>query len=86
MCFFISGSFLPATEELTASGHLEIAELAERQNVKTLVATHFTPQMEPPGIREACIAQMSKIYSGRVIWGEDLMELSLDAPKIGHVG
>lgn len=86
MCFFISGSFLPPSEELTASGHIEIAELAARQNVKTLVATHFTPQMEPPGVREKCIAEMARTYSGRIIWGEDLMELTLGTPTIGHVG
>lgn len=86
MCFFVSGTFLPATEELTASGHLEIAELAARQNVKTLVATHFTPQMEPPGIREKCIAEMARLYSGRIIWGEDMMEITMGTPNLGHVG
>lgn len=86
MCYFVSGTFNPAAKNLTASGHLEIADLAARQGVKTLVATHFTPQMEPPGVRERCIAEMSKIYDGRIIWGEDLMELTLAAPALGKVG
>jgi ribonuclease BN (tRNA processing enzyme) len=84
MCFFVSGTFLPATAELTASGHMEIANLAARQNVKTLVATHFTPQMEPPGVRERCVAEMARGYSGGIVWGEDMMELSLDRPTRGH--
>lgn len=85
MCYFISGTFLPASQELTASGHMEIANLAARQNVKTLVATHFTPQMEPPGIREKCIAEMAQVFSGTIIWGEDLMEIALGATEIGQV-
>jgi ribonuclease BN (tRNA processing enzyme) len=85
MCFFVSGTFLPPTEELTASGHMEIAHLAARQNVKTLVATHFTPQMEPPGVREKCIADMSKVYAGTIIWGADLMEITMGTPTIGEV-
>lgn len=86
MCYFISGTFNPASEKLTASGHMEIARLAAEQNVKTLVTTHFTPQMEPPGVRERCIAEMSKVYDGRIIWGEDLMELTLALEEIGVVG
>lgn len=85
MCYFVSGTFDPAAR-LSASGHLEIADLAARQNVKTVVTTHFTPQMEPPGIREKCIAEMGKVYSGNIIWGEDLMELSLTPNAIPEVG
>lgn len=85
MCYFISGTFKPSSKRLTASGHLEIARLAAEQNVKTLVASHFTPQMEAPGIREKCIAEMAEIYNGRIVWGEDLMELTLDPPTIGVV-
>lgn len=85
MCYFVSGTFLPPSQVLTASGHLEIADLAARQNVKTLVATHFTPQMEPPGIREKCIAEMAQIYSGTIIWGADLMEITLGEQDIGQV-
>ncbi len=86
MCYFISGTFKPASDRLTASGHMEIAHLAARANVKTLVATHFTPQMEPPGIREKCIGEMASVFSGRIVWGEDLMELSLSPQEIGEVG
>ena len=86
MCFFVSGTFRPTSSSLTASGHMEIARLAAEQNVGTLVATHFTPQMEVPGIRERCIAEMAQVYSGRIIWGEDMMELTLHPPDTGLDG
>ena len=85
MCYFISGTFKP-NARLTASGHMEAARLAAEQEVRTLVTTHFTPQMEPPGLRERCIAEMAQVYSGRIIWGEDLLQIPLEAEKVGEVG
>ena len=85
MCHFISGTFMPESGPLTASGHMEIANLAAEQNVKTLVATHFSPQLEPPGIRERCIAEMAQLFPGRIIWGEDLMTLDLKKTEIAPV-
>lgn len=81
MCHFISGTFQP-DGPLTASGHMEIARLAAEANVKTLVPTHFTPQFEPPGVRERCIAEMTEVFKGRIVWGEDMMELTMDPPRI----
>ncbi len=85
MCYFVSGTFHP-DGPLTASGHMEIARLAAAANVETLVPTHFTPQFEPPGVRERCIAEMAEVYKGRIVWGEDMMELTLDPPDIGVTG
>ena len=85
MCHFASGTFAPTSGPLTASGHMEIARLAAEQNVGTLVATHFSPQLEPPGVRERCIAEMASVYSGRIIWGEDLLEIGLNRPEISLV-
>jgi len=82
MCHFVSGTFQP-DGPLTASGHMEIARLAAEADVGTLVATHFTPQFEPPGVRERCIAEMAETFKGRIVWGEDMMELTLEPPGIG---
>ena len=85
MCHFVSGTFRP-DGPLTASGHMEIARLAAEANVKTLVATHLTPQFDPPGVRERCIAEMAEVFNGNIVWGEDMMELTLDTPSIGAAG
>lgn len=85
MCYFVSGTFTKG-DDLTSSGHLECARLAAEQNVKTLVATHFTPQMDSPGTKEKCLGEMREIYKGRIIWGEDLMTLDLHPKDIKLAG
>ena len=86
MCYFISGSFLKPDQELTSSGHLEAANTAAKAGVNTLVATHFTPQMDAYGVKERCLAEMREVFDGRIIWGEDLMEIPLEAREIPHAG
>lgn len=86
MCYFISGTFTAPDVALASSGHLEAATIAHEQNVKTLVATHFTPQMDAPGVKERCLAEMAEIYKGRIIWGEDMMTLPLKEAPIPHMG
>lgn len=86
MCYFISGSFMKPNERLTSSGHLEAARTAAKAGVKSLVTTHFTPQMDALGVKEKCLAEMQEIYNGRIIWGEDLLEIPLEAADIPHAG
>lgn len=85
MCYFISGTFTKGKVP-TSSGHMECARIAAEGNVKTLVATHFTPQLDAYGVKERCIAEMSEVYKGRVIWGEDLMEIPLHHAPVPHAG
>ncbi len=86
MCYFISGTFVDETKELTSSGHLEAARTAAEANVKTLVATHFTPQMDAPGVKEKCLAEMAEIFPGRIIWGEDMMKFGISPDEVPHAG
>ena len=86
MCYFVSGSFMKPGQKLTSSGHLEAARTAAKAGVKTLVATHFTPQMDAFGVKERCLAEMRDIFDGRIIWGEDLMEIPLHEAEIPHAG
>ena len=86
MCYFISGSFLKPDQKLTSSGHLEAARTAAKAGVKTLVATHFTPQMDAHGVKARCLAEMHELFDGRIIWGEDLMEIPLDTSEVPHAG
>lgn len=57
--------------------HLDVARLAAEAGVKTLVATHIGARMDCPGTRERVIAEMSEIFRGTLIWGEDLMTLEI---------
>ncbi len=81
MTHYISGTALNPNNEKTSSGHLEVAKLAAKANVKTCVVSHVTEQMDVPGVRERLLKEMADIYSGNIIWGEDLMEIPLEGPK-----
>lgn len=85
MCYFVSGTF-ETGPKLASSGHLECARVAAEQNVKTLVTTHFTPQMDAPGVKEKCLGEMAAIFSGRIIWGEDLMQIPIVPDAVPHAG
>jgi ribonuclease BN (tRNA processing enzyme) len=51
----------------------EVATMAAKANVKKMVLTHFTPGEIDV---EASLREMSKIYSGEILFGEDLMEVT----------
>ena len=68
----------------SSGGHLDVAEVARRAEVGTLVITHVTPHIDMPGTRERLISEMAKIYGGPIIWGEDLMTLSV--PHVSYCG
>ncbi len=83
MCYFVSGSFTPARGPLTASGHMECARLAADAGVRTLVTTHLPPSLDAPGVKGRCLGEMAEVYDGRIVWGEDLMTLTLPSAEIG---
>lgn len=80
MCHFLSGTALSEEMAKRNSGHLEVARLAAEANVRNLVISHVTEQMDVPGIRERVIREMSEIYSGNIFFGEDLMEIPVTGP------
>jgi len=53
------------------------AIMAERAGVKTLVLTHILPDLDRPGRHDEITAQIKKVFSGHVIWGEDLMNIEI---------
>lgn len=56
---------------------IAVAELGRDARVKTLVASHFTREIDEPVHRAAAIAAMTGVYGGRFVWGEDLMEIAI---------
>ena len=56
---------------------------AAAAGARRLVATHIYDQFDQPGVREKVIAEMSRVYDGVIVIGEDLMELSADPKKPG---
>jgi ribonuclease Z len=75
MMHFVSGTEPSEAYRQCAGGHLDVAEVARRAEVETLVITHVTHQIDMPATRERIVTEMSAIFRGQIIWGEDLMQL-----------
>lgn len=76
MCHFASGMEPTAAYRQASGSHMDIAEIAKRANVKTVVLTHFIPLLDRPGVLEQLIAEMKTVFDGNIVIGRDLMVLS----------
>jgi ribonuclease Z len=54
-----------------------VAHLAKEARIKTLVTTHHGPWIDTPEVRERVLREIAEVYTGRVVWGEDLMSFTL---------
>jgi ribonuclease BN (tRNA processing enzyme) len=72
-----SGTEPTASYRAACGNHRDNALAAKRAGVKTLVLTHMLAQIDQPGIREQIVHEIQKEFDGKVIWGEDLMRLTL---------
>lgn len=77
-----SGTEPSAAYRAACGNHRDNAIVARRAGVRTLVLTHILPQIDQPGIRERIIQEIRQEFDGTVIWGQDLMQLSLPLPAV----
>lgn len=80
MCHYISGTELCPEFAESCMGHRELAALGRKADVKTLVVSHVTEQIDQPGVRERVLREMASIYDGNLIFGEDRMEIPVEGP------
>jgi ribonuclease Z len=66
--------------------HMGNARTAQRAGVKTLVLVHATPAIDQPRIREQIVHEIQREFSGKVVWGEDLMQLTFAGPAVATTG
>jgi ribonuclease Z len=78
MCHFATGMEPTEGYRLASGNHMDIAEIAKRANVKTVVLTHFIHLLDRPGVLEQMVAEMKTVYDGHIVIGRDLMELTFD--------
>lgn len=77
----------PTARFRAASGnHVDNAATARRAGVRTLVLTHLLAQIDQPGTRERIVHEIQREFEGRVIWGEDLMRLTLGESGSVNIG
>jgi ribonuclease Z len=81
MCQYLSGTELGPEFAQSCMGHLELARLAQKSNVRTVVVSHVTEQIDQPGVRERLVCEMAEIYKGDIVFGEDLMEIPIKGPQ-----
>jgi ribonuclease BN (tRNA processing enzyme) len=80
-----SGTEPSASYRAACGNHRDNALTAKRAGVKTLVLTHVLDQIDQPGIREQIVHEIRQVFDGRVIWGEDLMRLTLAGPGLASI-
>lgn len=73
----VSGTEPSAAYRAACGNHVDNAALAQRAGVGTLVLTHMTADLDIPGTREKVLDEIARVFSGRVVWGQDLLVLSV---------
>jgi ribonuclease BN (tRNA processing enzyme) len=77
MNHYFSGTEPYPDYRLAVGNHRDNAVIARRAGVKRLVLSHFLAEIDRPEAREAILREIRGEFSGEVIWGEDLMRLSV---------
>ena len=85
MNHYFSGTAPSPAYRAACGNHRDNAEIAKRAGVKTLVLTHFLAQIDQPRIREQIVHEIQAVFDGKVVWGEDLMQLTLAGPVMGKI-
>lgn len=85
MNHYFSGTAPSPAYRAACGNHKDNALTAQRAGVQTLVLTHMLTQIDQPRIREQIVHEIQDIHKGKVVWGEDLMQLTLAGPVIGNI-
>jgi ribonuclease BN (tRNA processing enzyme) len=80
-----SGTEPTPSYRAACGNHIDNAVIARRAGVKTLVLTHVLAQIDRPGIRERIVHEIQQEFTGQVIWGEDLMRLTLSGDGVAAI-
>jgi ribonuclease Z len=80
-----SGTEPSAAYRAACGNHVDNAAMAQNAGVKTLVLTHVLPQIDRPGVREQIVHEIQQVFTGRVVWGEDLMELAVERSGVASI-
>ena len=85
MNHYFSGTAPSPAYRAACGNHKDNALVAQRAGVKTLVLTHLLAQIDQPRIREQIVHEIQAVFEGKVVWGEDLMELTFAGPRIAGI-
>lgn len=85
MNHYFSGTEPSPAYRAACGNHRDNAVIARRAGAKTLVLTHLLGQIDQPSVREQIVHEIQTAYDGKVIWGEDLMKLTLAGSKVSTI-
>jgi ribonuclease Z len=85
MNHYFSGTEPSAAYRAACGNHRDNAAIAKRAGVKTLVLTHLLPQIDQAGTREQMVHEIRQVFDGRVIIGQDLMQLTMTDGRISGI-
>jgi ribonuclease Z len=85
MNHYFSGTEPSPAYRAACGNHRDNAMIAKRAGVKTLVLTHLLAQIDQPGIREQIVHEIQDVFEGKVIWGQDLMKLTLQDSRVSQI-
>lgn len=77
MAHYEQGTEPSAEYRAGCGGHIDVANVARRAGVGTLVMSHVLAHIDRPGVRERLIREAGAVFDGRIIWAEDLMEIDV---------
>jgi ribonuclease BN (tRNA processing enzyme) len=73
----------PISKTIAQTGPL--ANGATAAKVRTFVLVHITEQVEQPGVRERVLHEATAIFDGHIIFGQDLLEVPLEATEVPKI-
>jgi len=85
MCHYLTGTEPSAAFARSCTGHLELARMARDADVKTLVLSHITEQIDRSGVRERVTSEMAEIFKGNILFGSDLLEVPVAGIAVGKL-
>jgi ribonuclease BN (tRNA processing enzyme) len=85
MNHYFSGTAPSLAYRAACGNHKDNALTAKRAGVKTLVLTHVLAQIDQPRIREQIVHEIQQVFDGKVVWGEDKMQLTLAGSPIANI-
>ena len=76
-CIKIDEDMIPGTPSYdTETGTYGAAQTTKDAGVKRLALVHQQAKMEEPVRRSQALREVTSVYCGPVIWGEELLEVS----------
>jgi ribonuclease BN (tRNA processing enzyme) len=82
---YFSGTEPSPAYRMACGNHRDNAVIAKRAGAKTLVLTHLLGQIDQPAVREQIVHEVQNVFEGKVVWGEDLMRLTLAGARVSAI-